>query len=83
MFDVNEAAWKPWRSVFNKGFHSDHISSLVPDITNEILVYVETLCAAAKKNEMVFLEPITLRFMIDVIGKTVLYVLLQTHRSEK
>lgn len=83
MFDVNEAAWRPWRTVFNKGFHSDYISSLVPGITDEILVYIDTLRAAAKKDEMIYLEPITLRFMIDVIGKTILYASSTTHRSEK
>jgi cytochrome P450 len=74
MFDVNEAAWKPWRTLFNKGFHSDHINSLVPGIIEEVSVYTEILRAAAKKGEMLFLEPLTLRFMIDVIGKTILYV---------
>lgn len=75
MFDVNEAAWKPWRTVFNKGFHSDHINSLVPGIVDEVLVYADTLGAAANKGDMVFLEPITLRFMMDVIGKTILYAI--------
>lgn len=72
MFDVNEAAWKPWRTLFNKGFHSDHINSLVPGIIEDVSVYTEILRTAAKKGEMIFLEPITLRFMIDVIGKTIL-----------
>jgi hypothetical protein len=74
MFDVNEAAWKPWRAVFNKGFHSNHINALVPGMLEEILVYAETLRTAARKGDIIFLEPITLRFMIDVIGKTILYV---------
>jgi len=75
MFDVDEVAWKPWRALFNKGFHSEHIYSLVPGMIEEVGVYANTLRAAAKKGEMMFLEPLTLRFMIDVIGKAVLYVL--------
>jgi cytochrome P450 len=72
MFSVNEAAWKPWRSLFNKGFHSDHINAFVPGMVHEVLTYADTLHNLAKKGDMVFLEPITLRFMIDVIGKTTL-----------
>jgi cytochrome P450 len=74
MFDIDEAAWKPWRAVFNKGFHSDHINSLVPGIVEEVSVYANTLRAAAEGGNLIFLEPITLRFMMDIIGKTILYV---------
>jgi hypothetical protein len=74
MFDVDEAAWKPWRAVFNKGFHSDHINSLVPGIVEDVSVYANTLHNAATGGKMIFLEPMTLRFMMDIIGKTILYV---------
>jgi cytochrome P450 len=72
MFDLDEAAWKPWRVVFNKGFHSDRINSLVPGIVQETMVYANTLRTLAKKGELVLMESITLRFTIDVIGKTIL-----------
>ncbi|PVI03211.1 hypothetical protein DM02DRAFT_521270, partial [Periconia macrospinosa] len=49
IIDVNEAAWKPWRSLFNKGFHSDYIQSLVPRVIEEMLVYADTIRAAAKR----------------------------------
>jgi cytochrome P450 len=30
IFDLDEKSWKPWRAVFNKGFQSDRMYSLVP-----------------------------------------------------
>lgn len=72
MFDVDEVTWRPWRAVFNKGFNSEQINSLVPGMVQETLIYADALRGLAKKGEMVFLEPLTLRFTIDMIGKTIL-----------
>lgn len=72
IFDLPEKEWKPWRVVFNKGFHGDRIMSLVPGIVEETLVYAATLRDLAKKDEMCYLDLITLRYTIDMIGKTIL-----------
>lgn len=76
IFDLDEVDWKPWRATFNKGFQTDRIISLVPAMVEETQVYADTLRALAGKGEMCFLEPLTLRFTIDMIGKTVLWVVL-------
>ncbi|KAF1957230.1 sterigmatocystin biosynthesis P450 monooxygenase StcS [Byssothecium circinans] len=81
IFDLDEAEWKPWRTVFNKGFHSDRLMSLVPGMVEETMVYVESLKALADKAEMCFLDPITLRYTIDVIGKTVLNTSLGSQKG--
>lgn len=72
LFDMEEKEWKPWRGIFNKAFHSDRVMSLVPGIVQEVLVYAQTLRGLAETGELCFLDPITLRFTIDVIGKTIL-----------
>ena len=72
IFDQEEDEWKPWRAAFIKGFQGDHIMSLVPGMVKQIQVYAETLGGIADKGEMCCLDPITLRFMIDMIGKEVL-----------
>ena len=36
IFDLKEAAWKPWRAVFNKGFYSDDINSLIAGMVEEV-----------------------------------------------
>lgn len=72
MFDVPEHKWKQWRTVFSKGFSSDHNLSLVPRMVDTTLVYCETLRSLALKQTMIYLDSATLRFTIDAIGRTVL-----------
>ena len=72
MFDLPEREWKPWRAIFNKGFNADHVLSLVSDMVDQTTIYCDTLRALALKNNMFYLDTITLRFTIDVIGKTIL-----------
>ena len=72
LFDMPEKEWKPWRAVFNKGFSAEHTHSLIPHIVEETKVYAEKLRELAGKDEMFFLDPITLRFCMDVIGTTIL-----------
>ena len=43
-------------------------------MVDETVVYCETLKGLALKDKMIFLDPTTLRFTIDVIGKTILCV---------
>ena len=72
LFDLDEKDWKPWRAIFSKGFHSERIMSLVPGIVEETSIYAETLRGLAEKGEMCFLDPVTQRFTIDMIGKNIL-----------
>ena len=74
LFDLIESDWRPWRAVFNKGFSTDHILSLVPAMISTTRIYCDTLQKLAKKNELFFLDPVTLRFTMDLIGKTLLCV---------
>ncbi|KAM7213905.1 Cytochrome P450 [Rhypophila decipiens] len=74
IFDMGEEEWRPWRAIFNKGFQGDHIMSFVPAMVEETMVYAETLSRAAAKGEICFLDPITLRFTIDMIGRTILNI---------
>ncbi|PQE04870.1 cytochrome P450 protein [Rutstroemia sp. NJR-2017a BBW] len=72
LFDLHESQWKPWRAVFAKGFSEQHIFSLVPGIVKETKVYMETLRGLARKGEMFSLDTTTLRFTMDMIGRTIL-----------
>jgi cytochrome P450 len=72
LFDLPEKDWKSWRAVFNKGFSNDHILSLVPGIIRETGVYCETLRNLARKGDMFYLDTTTLRFTMDIIGRTLL-----------
>lgn len=66
--------WKLWRKLFNPGFSSGHILSLVPSMVEETLVFRETLVRHAKEGEMFLLEEHALNVALDVIGRAALYV---------
>ena len=76
LFDLPEKEWKPWRAVFSKGFNTEHILLLVPGIVKETLIYAENLRSLAQRGEMFYLDAITLRFAMDMIGRTILCVSL-------
>lgn len=72
MFDMKEKDWKPWRAVFNKGFSTEHFLSLVPSMVKETVVYAQTFRNLAEKKEIFSLDSTSLRYMMDVIGRTIL-----------
>jgi cytochrome P450 len=61
--------WKYWRAIFNPGFSSSHISSVVPGMIEEIRVFREILAKNVEEGRMMFLEKATLNLTIDIIGK--------------
>ncbi|KAL8631386.1 hypothetical protein Q9189_002896 [Teloschistes chrysophthalmus] len=81
MFDMREHDWKPWRAIFSKAFSTEHVVSLIPDMVDETMVYSETLKKFAEQKQMFQLDLITLRFTIDVIGKTILNAHLGAQRG--
>ena len=74
LFDMREHEWKRWKGVFSKVFSSELTLSLVPDMVDETLVCCESLNEMAENGEIFKLDLLTLRFTIDVIGKTILSV---------
>lgn len=74
LFDLSEKKWRPWRAIFNKGFSTEHVLSLVPGMISITSTYCDTLRKHAQKGDMFLLDPTTLRFTMDLIGKTVLCV---------
>ena len=72
LFDMTEREWRPWRAMFNKGFSTEQVTNLVPHVLRETEVYKEILRGLARNEEMFYLDLITLRFTMDVIGQTIL-----------
>ena len=72
LFDMAEREWRPWRAVFSKGFSTEQVTSLVPHVLRETEVYKEKLRDLVRKKEMFYLDLVTLRFMSDVMGRTIL-----------
>ncbi|TVY53205.1 Cytochrome P450 monooxygenase aflN [Lachnellula cervina] len=62
-FDMKEADWKPWRTVFSKGFNAP---GLVPGVVEETQVYAQTFRDLAQKKGMFSLDMVSLRFLMDL-----------------
>jgi cytochrome P450 len=53
--------WKKWRSVFNPGFASSHLMTLVPGIVDYVTIFANKLTDLSNKHEPFRLEEITTR----------------------
>jgi cytochrome P450 len=66
------AEWKKWRSVFNPGFSSGHLMTLVPAIVDQCKVFCDLMNQKAKRNELFRMETNATKLTIDIICKLVL-----------
>jgi cytochrome P450 len=72
MVSLEGQAWKSLRSIFNPGFSASHLITLVPYVVDSSLVLLDLLREKAKTGELVELDPLTIGFAIDIIGKVVM-----------
>lgn len=72
LVNLEGAEWKAARSIFNPGFSIKNLLSLVPDMTDEVLVFRERLRKATVSGEIVRLEDYTTDVTVDVVGRAVL-----------
>lgn len=72
LFDAEYDEWKDLRSLFARGFSNKYLTNLLPGIIDEVEIYTEGLREKARSGEMIQLDGINLRFMIDSIGNTAL-----------
>lgn len=70
------AAWKRWRGIFNPGFSASHISTLIPGMVEEVEVFKSFLEKYARNGNMFYLEEASLSLTIDIIGRVVMWVVL-------
>ena len=64
--------WKTWRNIFSSGFSSSHLTTLVPDIMKDILIFCAILRDAAMKSNIILMDPLTTKLSLDVIGRVAL-----------
>ena len=65
---------KKWRRVFNPGFSSGHLMTLVSGIVDDCLVFVDILGKHADAQDIFALEEAATRVTVDIIGRVVLSV---------
>ncbi|KAM7217672.1 cytochrome P450 [Rhypophila decipiens] len=64
--------WKQWRAIFNPGFATKNLLSLVPTFFEEICVFTDQLRKQAETGEVgIFLDPV-MNLTYDIIGRAVL-----------
>ncbi|KAK4908195.1 hypothetical protein LTR49_022881 [Elasticomyces elasticus] len=73
--------WRKWRTIFNPGFSSSHLMSLVPGIVDDSLVFCDVMRKHADNGNPFRLEETVTRVTVDIIGKVVLDLRLNTQRG--
>jgi cytochrome P450 len=72
--------WKAVRSMFNPGFSSANLMTMTDYIVDSALTFCSVMRQKAEANELFELEEYTTRLTIDIIGKLVLDVDLETQK---
>ena len=82
MVSLEGEQWKTLRSMFNPGFASAHLMTLVPYIVDQSLVFCDILRECAECGALVEMEELATRLTVDIIGKVVLDSDFNAQRSE-
>ena len=64
--------WKTWRGVFNPGFNSSHLVTLLPAIVEEVGIFCSVLQQHETNDEIFPLKKDTDNLTMDVIGRLAL-----------
>ena len=63
---------KRWRAIFNPGFSSAHLMTLVDGIVDDSMLFMEILGRHAEAQDIFSLEEAVTRATVDIIGRVVL-----------
>lgn len=71
--------WKTDRNMFNPGFSTRNLMSLIPHFVEEVVIFRDKLLEKADTNEKISLEEYTTNATVDIICRAVLYVSIPPH----
>ncbi|KAL8951787.1 MAG: hypothetical protein Q9222_002257 [Ikaeria aurantiellina] len=74
--------WRMWRGIFNPGFSSGHLMSLVGGMVSDTVLFTKILSEYAAKGTLFQLEDAATRLTVDIIGSVVLDMSLRAQTSE-
>lgn len=69
LVSINGEIWKNWRKIFSPGFAVGHLMGMVPEIVEDIEVFVKALGKFADTGLVFRLEDLATRFTVDIIGR--------------
>ena len=73
MITLEGNEWKKWRSIFNPGFKSGHLITLLPEMVKEVSTFCNILRDLAGNNRIFSMDQVATRLSLDIIGRVVLY----------
>lgn len=74
LITMEGSKWKKWRNIFNPGFKSGHLMTLVPEMINEISTFCEVLRGLAITHEIFSMDSVATKLSFDIIGRVTLYL---------
>ena len=69
---MDGAEHKMWRAIFNPGFSSAHLMTLVDGIVDDSMLFMEILGRHAEEQDIFSLEEAATKATVDIIGRVVL-----------
>ena len=72
LVSMDGAEHKRWRAIFNPGFSSAHLMTLVDGIVDDSMMFMEILGRHAEEQDIFSLEEAATRATVDIIGRVVL-----------
>ena len=63
---------KGWRAIFNPGFSSAHLMTLVHGIVDDSMVFMDIFGRHGEEQDILSLEEAATRATLDIIGRVVL-----------
>ena len=72
LVSLNGKEHKKWRGIFNPGFSSAHLMTLLGGIVDDCAVFTDILAKHAKAQDIFLLEEAATRVTVDIIGRVVL-----------
>lgn len=72
LVSMNGAEHKRWRAIFNPGFSSAHLMTLVGGIVDDSMLFMEVLGRHAEEQDIFSLEEAATRATVDIIGRVLL-----------
>ncbi|KAL8647513.1 MAG: hypothetical protein Q9210_005515 [Variospora velana] len=74
--------WKMWRGIFNPGFSSTHLMSLVGRMVDHTVIFTKILDEYAAKGTLFELEDAATKLNVDIIGDITLDTSLRAQTSD-
>jgi cytochrome P450 len=72
MASANGDVWRKARTIYNPGFATGHLMTLISDIVEDVMTFHDVLLELAETGEVFQLESTAMKLSFDVIGRLVL-----------